>query len=251
MLGICQYSSVPLRAEPSSKTEMVSQLLFGETYRVIGEEKSWFQIVTDNDNYQGWINENHFAAITENENETVLLQSVCGEIASNNEKIYLPMGAVLKQNEEGLVMYRGRGWKLEGAVRPQPIKPNRDMLVGDSMQWTNAPYLWGGRTVWGTDCSGFTQVVYSLNGIQLPRDAYQQATKGETLSFLDETEPGDLAFFDNEDGKIVHVGILLDSRRIIHAGGCVRVDKIDQQGIFNVDTGRYTHHLRLIKKIIL
>lgn len=252
MQGICHLSCIPIRVEPTSKSEMVTQLLFGETYRVIETDGKWMHIMADFDNYQGWLNENQYCETTGDvSGEKVYLQSVVGELVNGNEKIHLPMGAVLNQNDEGHIMHRGIGWKLEGTVRiAETLKPNRDLLTGDCLQWINAPYLWGGRNLWGTDCSGFTQVVYKLNGLQLPRDAYQQAMQGETLSFLDETQPGDLAFFDNEEGKIVHVGILLDSRRIIHASGCVRIDKIDQQGIFNVDTGRYTHPLRLIKKVI-
>lgn len=250
--GVCHLSSIALRKEPTSRSEMVSQLLFGETYRVIEKEGEWLQIVCDFDNYQGWINDTQYYEVGEDlEGEEVYLQSIRGEIVDNTEKIYLPLGALLHQNDEGHVLHDGRGWKLEGSVRNVTnATPNRDLLVGDCLQWLNAPYLWGGRNVWGVDCSGFCQVIYKLSGIQLPRDAYQQATKGDTLSFLDETEPGDLAFFDNADGQIVHVGIVLDSRRIIHAHGKVRIDKIDQQGIFSGDTGKYTHNLRLIKRVI-
>ena len=115
--------------------------------------------------------------------------------------------------------------------------------------YLNAPYLWGGRSPLGIDCSGFTQMVYRLQGINLPRDAYQQAHIGTTLSFVDESEPGDLAFFDNKDGEIVHVGIILEENHIIHASGKVRIDRIDQQGIFNSEIGSHTHKLRLIKSI--
>lgn len=250
MQGICTYSSVPLRIEPSSKSEMVSQLLFGETYRVIGREGSWMQVVCDFDDYQGWLHENQFVEAKPTEGQRVLLNSAFGELVHSNERIRLSMGAVLYLNDAGQAVHNGKLWEVRGEVRNTVATPNRDVMTGDALQFVNTPYLWGGRAVWGIDCSGFTQVIYKLNGVSLMRDAYQQASQGETLSFLDETEPGDLAFFDNEDGKIIHVGILLDSRRIIHAGGCVRIDKIDQQGIFNVDTGRYTHKLRLIKKVV-
>lgn len=250
MQGICTYSSVPLRTEPSSKSEMVSQLLFGETYRVIGHEKNWMQVVCDFDDYQGWLHENQFVEAKPSEGQKVLLNSAFGELVHSNENIRLSMGSVIQLNDAGQALHNGKLWEVRGEVRSAVTTPNRDVMTGDALQFVNTPYLWGGRAIWGIDCSGFTQVIYKLNGLSLMRDAYQQASQGQTLSFLDETEPGDLAFFDNEDGKIVHVGILLDSRRIIHAGGCVRIDKIDQEGIFNVDTGRYTHKLRLIKKIV-
>ena len=125
----------------------------------------------------------------------------------------------------------------------------KEKLVGNALIYLNTPYLWGGRSPFGIDCSGFTQVVYRLQGISLPRDAYQQAEIGTTLSFIEESEPGDLAFFDNNEGKIIHVGIILENNHIIHASGKVRIDRIDQQGIFNKEKGQHTHKLRLIKSI--
>ena len=127
---------------------------------------------------------------------------------------------------------------------------SREKIVDNAMMYVNAPYLWGGRSPFGIDCSGFTQLVYKIGGKKLPRDAYQQAEIGQTLSFVEEAENGDLAFFDNEEGSIIHVGILLGENEIIHSSGKVRIDKIDHQGIFNVDTKKYSHKLRLIKKIL-
>ena len=116
--------------------------------------------------------------------------------------------------------------------------------------YLNSPYLWGGKTPFGIDCSGMVQMVYRLNGYQIQRDASQQAMEGEALSFIEESEPGDLAFFDNEEGRIIHVGIIMEDNHIIHAHGKVRIDRLDHLGIYNVDTKRHTHKLRVIKKII-
>ena len=125
----------------------------------------------------------------------------------------------------------------------------KDKLIENALIYLNAPYLWGGRSPLGIDCSGLTQMVYRLQGIDLPRDAYQQAEVGTTLSFIEESEPGDLAFFDNNEGKVIHVGIIMENNHIIHASGKVRIDSIDQQGIFNKNLGKHTHKLRLIKSI--
>jgi cell wall-associated NlpC family hydrolase len=116
--------------------------------------------------------------------------------------------------------------------------------------YLNAPYLWGGKTPFGIDCSGFTQMVYKLNGYNIYRDASQQATQGEALSFIEESEPGDLAFFDNNEGSITHVGIIMKDNYIIHAHGCVRIDRLDHTGIFNNEMNTHTHKLRVIKRII-
>ena len=123
-------------------------------------------------------------------------------------------------------------------------------LINNAMIFLNAPYLWGGRTPFGIDCSGFTQIIYRLQGINIPRDAYKQAEIGTTLSFINESEEGDLAFFDNAEGKIIHVGIIMKKNYIIHASGKVRIDKIDQEGIFNIEKKKHTHKLRIIKSIV-
>jgi cell wall-associated NlpC family hydrolase len=138
-------------------------------------------------------------------------------------------------------------YQFDGLTTPGFIK--KDKLVENALMYLNAPYLWGGRSPLGIDCSGFTQMVYRLQGVDLPRDAYQQAEVGTTLSFVEESEPGDLAFFDNTEGKITHVGIILEDNHIIHASGKVRIDRIDQQGVFNTEIGNHTHKLRLIKSI--
>jgi cell wall-associated NlpC family hydrolase len=139
-------------------------------------------------------------------------------------------------------------YDFEG-LRVSGVKP-KDNLVKTAYQYLNSPYLWGGKTPFGIDCSGFTQMVYKLNGYKLLRDASQQSTQGEVLSFIEESEPGDLAFFDNEEGKIIHVGIMLENNYIIHASGKVRIDRLDHLGIYNAEINRHTHRLRVIKKII-
>ncbi|MFW5830834.1 MAG: C40 family peptidase, partial [Prolixibacteraceae bacterium] len=141
-------------------------------------------------------------------------------------------------------------YKSAGEIFYGKHKNPRNVIIKQALKYFNAPYLWGGRSPFGVDCSGFTQVIYKMIGIKIPRDASQQVKMGTALSFVDEAEPGDLAFFDDEEGNIVHVGILWKRNKIIHASGKVRVDNVDQFGIFNVDLKRYTHKMRVMKKII-
>ena len=139
------------------------------------------------------------------------------------------------------------GHRFEGKQLENP--KSKDNLVNTALHYLNSPYMWGGKSPFGIDCSGFVQCVYQLHGVQLPRDAYLQAEHGETLGFIDESEAGDLAFFDDEEGKITHVGIIMSDYHIIHAFGQVRIDRLDQTGIFNNALNKHTHKLRVIKKI--
>ena len=163
-----------------------------------------------------------------------------------NQLMPIPLGSSLNFldiNEINKANFQFEGKKECG------IKP-KDNLLKTAFLYLNAPYLWGGKTPFGIDCSGFTQMVYKLNGYKLLRDASQQAIQGEALSFIEESEPGDLAFFDNDEGNIIHVGIMMENNYIIHAWWNVRIDRIDHLGIYNVDNGRHTHKLRVIKKVI-
>ena len=146
---------------------------------------------------------------------------------------------------------------LEAPLLPHKFEGNfnekttsKSELINTALLYLNAPYLWGGKTPFGIDCSGLTQMVYKINGYFLKRNAAEQATQGEALSFIEESEPGDLAFFDNDDGVIDHVGLIMKNNYIIHAHGQVRIDRLDHSGIFNTKEKRYTHKLRVIKKII-
>ncbi len=213
----------------------------------------WVQIELAFDNYIGWIDAKQYQPITEEHytvlnNTPIVLNSDLVEYITtpNNQLTSITLGASLSflDNEEiNTSKYSFEGIKVCGQ------KPKSD-LVKTAFMYLNAPYLWGGKTPFGIDCSGFTQMVYKLNGHSLLRDASQQATQGEALSFIEESEPGDLAFFDNEEGNIIHVGIMMENNYIIHASGKVRIDRLDHLGIYNAEVNRHTHKLRVIKKVI-
>ena len=253
--GICNLSIVPVRIEPSDKSEMVSQLLFGEHFMVLEIQKKWSKIRMAYDNYEGWIDTNQYLPISE-ENYLEMEASnsaLAGELIDfvtdeNDSFSTITIGASLPYFLDKFLKLGPLNYRYEGQVFTG--KQPKEALIEMAVKFLNAPYLWGGKTPFGIDCSGFTQMVYKLCGYKLLRDAGQQATQGEALSFIEESEPGDLAFFDNDEGVIVHVGIIMNDNYIIHARGKIRIDRIDHSGIFNVDTQRHTHKLRVIKKII-
>lgn len=255
--GVCHLSVVPCRLEPSDTSEMVTQLLFGETVKVYEEKKkSWRRAKTVYDDYDCWVDEKQITYINEEEFNQVNNDNVSAElvhvIENKDSRLITPisLGSSLPNFKNKLITFGNHQYSFKGSLIDTSKLINKSKLIENAMMYLNAPYLWGGRSPFGIDCSGFTQMVYKMNGYKLPRDASQQANIGQTLSFIEESESGDLAFFDNDEGNIIHVGIMLENNHIIHASGKVRIDKIDHQGIYNVDTNTYSHRLRLIKKIL-
>lgn len=253
--GICNTTQIPLRSTPSEKAEMVTQLLFGETYSVLDYKNNWMLIQMHYDSYEGWIDKKQHRPVSQQMINLLGKTSVSVSIDTISmlrvgEAMELPItfGSNLLIAEgdsiktaESLDYFQGN---KNGINLPQPEK------IGQfAMQFLNVSYLWGGRTFLGIDCSGFTQIVFKAAGIRLYRDASQQAAQGHTIDFIEEAQAGDLAFFDNEEGRIIHTGILLGNGKIIHASGHVRLDNIDHQGIFNADIQQYTHKLRLLKRL--
>ncbi len=256
--GIGHLSVVPCRAEASDKSEQLTQLLFGELIKVYEKKnKSWYRIKTAHDNYECWIDENQFLFINENEfkkqsQSPLHVVSDMVEVISHKESTEIMavlIGSNLPIFNKQTLKVNDQNWLYDGSFQriDNPLPKSR--IAENALLFLNAPYQWGGRSPFGIDCSGFVQLVYKLNGVKLPRDASQQAVKGQAFSFIEEAEEGDLAFFDNEEGLITHVGIILDNNRIIHASGCVRIDRLDHQGIYNEEKRDYSHRLRLIAKL--
>jgi len=247
--GICPLSIVPVRFSPDNGSEMVTQLLFGDHFKVLEERKFWSRIRIGYDKVEGWISNKQFNPITEddytnlqNNKEIKFSADLVSFVSSGSDNLIpIVIGASLLANTT-------LNFSFDGEIIN--TKQPKDELVKTALLYLNSPYLWGGKTPFGIDCSGLTQMTYKINGHQLLRNASEQATQGEALSFIEESEPGDLAFFDNKDGIIDHVGIIMQDNYIIHAHGKVRIDRIDHTGIFNNELKNYTHKLRVIKKII-
>ncbi|TWO31078.1 NlpC/P60 family protein [Seonamhaeicola sediminis] len=246
--GICNLSVVPLRNEPADTSELVSQVLYGDFFKVLEQRKHWSKIRMAFDKYEGWIDNKQYLEIPEDNynalnKETPKLSHDLVEFIQNSDGQLHPILIGSSLNGLSLLNHSHDGNIIEGKI-------DKGNIIKTAFLYLGTPYLWGGKTPFGIDCSGFTQMVYKLNGYKLLRDASQQATQGEALSFIEESEPGDLAFFDNNEGMITHVGIIMKDNYIIHAHGKVRIDRLDHSGIYNVDKRTHTHKLRVIKKII-
>ncbi|MBD98562.1 MAG: hydrolase Nlp/P60 [Verrucomicrobia bacterium] len=255
--GICHLSVIPCRLEPSDRSEQVNQLLFGETVKVYEKKKTWYRVKSSYDDYECWIDQYQFQFIAEKEYNSliekvpVVVTELIGLLRkkSDNSMMTVLCGSNLPHLHDNILKLADQEWIYEGEAQSISSPFQKSRLVENAFLLLNSPYQWGGKSAFGIDCSGFIQLIYKLNGIRLPRDASQQAKLGQTLSFIEEAEEGDLAFFDNDEGKITHVGMILKNNRIVHASGKVRIDRIDHQGIYNNELSDYSHRLRLITKI--
>lgn len=250
--GCCVPVSA-LRSEPSHKSEMTSQLLFGECCILLEYgEQNWVKVKCRYDDYEGWCQLSHVVEIDE-ENylnaDKELTEEWVNEVDYNGHHMYVPMGSSLTSLTHGKAFWRKNSVQYSGKVwKPLVVKINPKLIKQVAYKFLNTAYLWGGRSVYGIDCSGLSQVVYKFLNVRLPRDAWQQAEQGDTVNSLQEAVCGDLAFFDNEEGKITHVGIVLSPQEIIHSSGKVRLDKLDKEGIVNLETKQRTHKLKVIKR---
>jgi len=252
----CQVSIAPLRAHPSDKSEMVSQLLFGETVEVTDHRDSWRHVVCAWDGYSGWVDAKQLKRLTPNEyddyreHQSINLSLVEGLMAADHF-VPLTLGAVLPRFDGLRCQLGDQSYQFSGpVVTPGQLPPNGEWIIKVARRYLQAPYLWGGRSPFGIDCSGLTQMVYKFAGIRLLRDANQQVTQGRPVDFAEQCQAGDLAFFDNGKGDISHVGFVLPGCHLLHASGQVRIDKFDHFGIFNHEAGRYTHQLRIVKRLL-
>jgi len=235
--GICNVTVAPVRAEGSDKAEIVTEILFGESADILEVNKNWTKIKMHYDGYEGWM-------------DTKQLRSVTDEDLAKRKV------TVVTEDFSSVIMKDGKTLLSMGSEVEFPVVASRrshdlrESIALAAKEFLNVPYLWGGKSFFAVDCSGFTQLVYKIHDIKLPRDTYQQAEVGVPLTFVEESQPGDLAFFENPEGKIIHVGIMLDNQRIIHASGKVRIDILDSTGIFNKEMNKHTHKLRVIKNML-
>lgn len=251
-LYICENVFVPLRSGPSHKSEMLSQILFGEKFTVVEKSGSWMKIETLFDRYPGWIDMNHLQHSFDEENSHGhVLNSALLCYKNDKTKMVLEAGCeIFNPDFEDKIFFVGKNVYTTGSEFSKSYISTNESITDTAMKFINSPYIWGGRIPSGIDCSGFTQLIYKVHGVAIPRDSWQQAEQGKNIDFIDETEPGDLVFFDNERGRISHVGMIKSRGLVIHASGRVRIDSIDHQGIFKPEISGYSHKLRAIRRIL-
>lgn len=256
--GICPFSIVPIRSNSSDKSEMMSQLLFGELVEILDRKgRQWLRVRCHYDNFVGWVAANQINPITPSEFELFSKNyaynlEIMQPVMAEDHAFPITIGAQLP-NFDGLGFKIGdANYTFSGqAIFPADIEANAELIQKIARRYLFAPYLWGGRSPLGIDSPGFIQVVFKIAGFKLPREAVQQVYFGDTVDFIEEAQPGDLAFFENRTGKVTHVGIILPENLIIHAFGMVRIDKLDHYGIYNSDIKKYSHKLRLIKRVLM
>ena len=253
--GICRLSLIPIRSEGSEMAEMVTQILFGDHYEVIGveETKKWLKIKINFDGYEGWIESKQFTLITEdyfsqinNSNYKISLD-ISSSILHNKNHINVVLGSVLPISTNEIFKMEEQ-LAFNGESKSLSEKRDFDYLKVVALKYINAPYLWGGKSPFGIDWSGFTQQVMRICGYLLKRDASEQFLQGSDVN--GNVLPGDLVFFNNENDNINHVGIAFENNKIIHASGKVRIDTLDDQGIYNEETRSYSHKIAGYRRLL-
>lgn len=254
--GVCRLSVVPLRREPSDSSEMTSQLLFGDHYEVLEQNvNKWLRIRLAFDQYEGWIDARQHYEISEDYYEHIsntdykITTDLHAHIFYKREYLHILLGSVLPIATNELFKMEEQ-LAFDGSAKSLHLKRDHAFIKEIASKYLNAPYLWGGRTPFGIDCSGFTQIVFKIAGYQLARDSKDQALQGTEVPSLQKAQEGDLAFFKNDNGKITHVGIVLEGQKIIHASGKVRVDQLTDTGIVQEERQLLTHKLASLRRII-
>lgn len=260
MVALSLHSVIPVRAEAREGSEQNTQMLFGELCEILEEQPRWTRVRLESDGQEGWVDAKMIAPIggkdytaykkAYQEAAMVKFPMTYAVSENNGQTIPLTAGTSLPNYKDGRFEVLGVGFRIDpNMVSVQPLALSLQTLLETTRFFINTPYLWGGKNALGMDCSGFTQVIMSLFGKKLLRNASEQVTQGSAIKERKEAQAGDLVFFDHEDGKISHVGIVIDPDRVIHCSGRVKVEKLDDTGIFSAEQGGYSHHLVSIRRV--
>lgn len=249
---------IPQKALPNHQSEMVNQILFGEVFEILKSEDIWHYVRLLHDNYCGWVHSKQVLILNNfniHKHVNAYYKTICADLIcpvndkTNNLSFFILLGSNLINFSNNLVHINENKYNFGGISYDsnQILIDKTSGIIDLAQKFLNTPYLWGGRTLFGIDCSGFTQLIYRMNGIWIDRDAKQQAFQGTLVKNFNESRKGDLAFFGADTDHITHVGILMNKQQIIHSSGIVRIDQIDDKGIYYENTNEYTHKLLMIK----
>lgn len=250
-MHFCSITHIPVRAKAAHASEMVSMLLFGESVQILDEEEDYYLVENTFDAYQGFVPKIHLEEHAEG--ASFFVQDDFLQIPFRQGSILLPKGSILTNFDNACFTYQGHQLQVPPGARILELATatyQSDLLLKNAKCFVGTPYLWGGRTRFGIDCSGFVQLLYKEMGISLKRDAKQQVLQGQAVDSISGSQAGDLAFFANKSGTVTHVGLLDGEGNIIHSSGQVRVDSVDEKGIYNAELNRYTHDLCAIRRMV-
>ena len=243
--GFCHAPVCAVRKEPSDCTEMVTQLTFGETVEILDQKAHWIEITSLTDGYTGYVDRRHLIGISEKElrkwHDKRHLQTGLSDTIQTPWGLQMtPAGSFIGDYTDfNIGKYAFQREKGEGELNAESLR----------LSLLNVPYLWGGKTSFGIDCSGLTQLYYRILGINLPRDAAQQQQEGLQIE-LDDAQKSDLFFYQNTSGKVTHVGLYVAEQQIYHASGRVRLDSLKNGNIWNEELGEITHQFHSIKRYL-
>lgn len=249
--AVCRMAVVPVRRFADMVSEMTTQARFGEGVEVLAENRGMWNVRLCQDGYEGWVDSRQFTPPRPDRPlaADTLTADLSGWASHGAEKRLLPPGTPLPDFKDGKFLIGSETWEWPGAVHRVPAAPDWEALLFEADRYAHAPYVWGGRTLWGIDCSGLVQTLLRHQGVAVRRDCIDQVDEGEAVPGLAQARPGDLAFFDGTRDGGRHVGLVMAGGKVLHASGYVRVDQLTDRGIVVPESGHLSHRLTALRRV--